>query len=123
MIKINLLGDETAIDHSGKLILAAYVASVLLCLGVFGYLQTTTASQVSEMQAEVSGLQEDLAEIQATVASNQAEYDALVTTLEDINAEIQTLNDQGTRSESFLEGRRPLLEELFPQEPEVEEPQ
>jgi len=41
--------------------------------------------------------------------------------LEDIDAEIQALNNQGTRSEGFLEGLYNLMEELFPQEPGVEE--
>jgi hypothetical protein len=85
-------------------------------------------SQVSEIETEVDGLQENLTEIQATMASNQADYDALVAEydglvaqLEDIDAEIQALSSQGTRSESFLQGLRTLMEELFPQEPEVEE--
>ena len=79
------------------------------------------SSQVSEMETEFMTTREDIAEIQAQIALNQAEYDALVAQLENIDEEIQTLTTQSGRYESFLEGLRTLMEELFPQVTEGEE--
>lgn len=79
------------------------------------------SSQVSELETEVSSMQEEIDQLQAQVDANQAAYDDLVVQIEDIQEEIETLSTQGDRFESFLEGLRTLMEELFPPAPEVEE--
>ena len=79
------------------------------------------SGQVSEMQTEFADLQEEIVNLQATVASNQEEFDLLVAQLEVISENIDELGDQTERSEGFLEGLRSLLDNLFPETPEVEE--
>lgn len=53
MIRINLLGDETVIDNSGKYILAGYGASVLLCLVVFFSMYTSAGSNIDDLTSDV----------------------------------------------------------------------
>lgn len=66
MIKINLLGDDTAIDHTGLLFVAGYAASVLLFLGVFFLLHSSIVSQIDESTTEVKSLETRLAKLQET---------------------------------------------------------
>lgn len=79
------------------------------------------SSQVSEMETELSSQQEEIDELQVKIAANQAAYDELVLQLTDIEEQVETLTNQGDRFESFLDGMHTLMEELFPQTPEVEE--
>jgi ribosomal protein S13 len=82
------------------------------------------SGQVSEMEAEISALKEELTSLQAHTEANQAAIEELVLELENIQEELQTLNARGERFESFLDGLRTLMEELFPQpteNPETEE--
>lgn len=64
MIKINLLGDDTAVDHSGLLLLVGYGASVCLLLGVFTYLFISTSSEVVNLTTEVELKRADLSRLQ-----------------------------------------------------------
>jgi ribosomal protein S13/outer membrane murein-binding lipoprotein Lpp len=79
------------------------------------------SSQVSEMEAEINAMQQEIDQLQEQVAANQAAYDELSLMIEDIEAQIEVLISQGDRFESFLDGLRTLMEELFPQTPQVEE--
>lgn len=64
MIKINLLGDSTAIDYSGQYIVAGFVSSLLLTLGIFYFLYTTTATNIEELTAKAETLQSELTRVQ-----------------------------------------------------------
>ena len=79
------------------------------------------SSQVSEMEAEINDMRQEINQLQEQVIANQAAYDELALQIEDIEAQIETLISQGDRFESFLDGLRTLMEELFPQTPQVEE--
>jgi hypothetical protein len=79
------------------------------------------SGQVSEMEAEINAMQQEIDQLQEQVIANQAAYDELTLQIEEIEAQIETLISQGDRFESFLDGLRTLMEELFPQTPQVEE--
>jgi hypothetical protein len=79
------------------------------------------SGQVSEMEAEINAMQQEIDQLQVQVAANQAAYDELTLQIEDIETQIEVLISQGDRFESFLDGLRTLMEELFPQTPQVEE--
>ncbi len=64
MIKINLLGDSTAIDYSGQYIVAGFISSVLLCLGVFFFLYSTIDSEITELTEKTSRLESELLQVQ-----------------------------------------------------------
>ncbi len=66
MIKINLLGDDTAQDNTGTVVVAAYVLSLVLCIGVFGFMQRSISSKVNSLQTEKSKLEGQLARLQET---------------------------------------------------------
>ena len=63
MIKINLLGEDTSIDHSGRLILIGYVASVVGLAVLFIILQTSVASEVASVRDEVETLTSKLSDL------------------------------------------------------------
>jgi len=63
MIKINLLGEDTVIDQSGKLILLGYASSLVLTLVVFVLLQSSIASRSSETQQAIDDLNGRLASL------------------------------------------------------------
>lgn len=64
MIKINLLGDDTARDNSSVFIVAAYVASIVLCIGVFAWMQNSVNGKVTSLSTEVAKLEGQLARLQ-----------------------------------------------------------
>lgn len=66
MIKINLLGDDTVIDQSGRLILVGYVGSLILCFAVFFLLQTSITSRIGSLSAEVEDKEARLAQLKKT---------------------------------------------------------
>jgi competence ComEA-like helix-hairpin-helix protein len=79
------------------------------------------SGQVSDMETEFSSLQEEIVDLQAIVAANQEDYDLLVAKIEVVNEDINELTAQNEQFDSFLEGLRNLLENLFSETPEVEE--
>ncbi|MBN8550143.1 MAG: PilN domain-containing protein [Deltaproteobacteria bacterium] len=66
MIKINLLGDDTVQDNSGTFIVAAYCASLVLCIGIFFWLQSSLDSKVLSVKNESLKLEAQLAHLQET---------------------------------------------------------
>lgn len=64
MIKINLLGDTTADDNTAKLQIIGYVASLILCLGIFYLLQSSINTSVQEMTDKTQDLKNELARYQ-----------------------------------------------------------
>lgn len=66
MIKINLLGDEVVTDSSSNLLIAAYVASLLVCLGIFYVLNSSIAEHVAKANSEAAKLERHLATLQET---------------------------------------------------------
>jgi ribosomal protein S13/chaperonin cofactor prefoldin len=79
------------------------------------------SGQVSEMETEINAMQHEIDQLELQVAANQASFEDLTLQIEDIEAQIETLVSQGDRFESFLDGLRTLMGELFPQTPQVEE--
>lgn len=64
MIKINLLGEESVSDQSGKIAIAMYLGSIaLLCL-VFYFVQSTLSGQVEELNAKTQNLENELARVE-----------------------------------------------------------
>jgi type IV pilus assembly protein PilN len=57
MIKINLLGDDTAVDTSGKFFIVGYLASLVLCVAIFVWLNQTVRSDLVQLQGEAEDLQ------------------------------------------------------------------
>ena len=68
MIRINLLGQDTAIDHSGRLMIAGYFASVMVCLIAFFFLQKSVTSRVEHEKEEVVALEGQLEQLKKTTA-------------------------------------------------------
>lgn len=60
MIKINLLGDSTVIDHSGRYLVAGFVAVLIFCLGTFYYLDSSISQKIEDDIARSRSLQNDL---------------------------------------------------------------
>lgn len=63
MIKINLLGEDTAIDQSGRLLVLGYGASIAAMVLVFFLMSGSIASHISEMQSDIEGLETTLAQL------------------------------------------------------------
>ena len=66
MVRINLLGDTTVIDHSGKLWLVGYVAALVALLVSFVVMQRSLSSEIEDAQAEVQTLETRLAQLKKT---------------------------------------------------------
>jgi type IV pilus assembly protein PilN len=66
MIKINLLGDETAVNTSGRLWLMGYGACLALYLVICGLLYYSTHAQVLELRSEEQARQEELDDLKKT---------------------------------------------------------
>lgn len=66
MIKINLLGDETIIDHSSIYWLAGYVASVAACFAVFFYLNSSITGSIDDLRGQEQSLEAQLNRLKAT---------------------------------------------------------
>jgi type IV pilus assembly protein PilN len=65
MIKINLLGDDTVVDHSGKLWIAAYVASVVMLLITFLALHQRAAHEIEDLTASKETKERELEKLKA----------------------------------------------------------
>ncbi|RIL12178.1 MAG: hypothetical protein DCC75_00915 [Proteobacteria bacterium] len=66
MIKINLLGDDTVVDHSGRLVVILMAGSIVICLGVFVLLYNSISSSVAAVQDEVAALDVELNKLKET---------------------------------------------------------
>jgi type IV pilus assembly protein PilN len=60
MIKINLLGDDTAVNYSARFMLAGYVASIVLTAVIFVVLQRSLAGELTELNQKVISAQAQL---------------------------------------------------------------
>ena len=60
MIKINLLGTEAAVDHSGQLFYAGYAVSLVLFLVACFFLQTSIRGEIDTLTAERQSLDREL---------------------------------------------------------------
>lgn len=60
MIKINLLGDDTAIDTSGKRIVAGFVASVVALFVVFYVVHSNMSSEIERLAGEIDQKKQEL---------------------------------------------------------------
>jgi type IV pilus assembly protein PilN len=66
MIKINLLGNDTAIDNSGVFLLGGYLLSMGACLLVCFILYSSAASDVSQLTEDTTRLQTQLTKLKET---------------------------------------------------------
>ena len=64
MIKINLLGTSTVIDYSGQYIIAGFIGSVLISLGLFYFLLTSASTETEELNQKSQRLQSELNHVQ-----------------------------------------------------------
>lgn len=90
MIKINLLGEDTVVDNSGNVVVAGFVAGIVVVLGVFYWLQDSLNSQVVIMNSEAAKLERQLAALQETTKEVR-ELDKKRTELNDKLVVIATL--------------------------------
>lgn len=68
MIKINLLGDSTKIDHTNRYIVFSFVILALLVIGACYRLYDQSTGTVSNLTAEVTNLEEKLAGLKKRTA-------------------------------------------------------
>ena len=66
MIKINLLGDDTAVDHSGKLIVAGYVLSLVMFCAIFYFMGQSVGADVARLTHETDLLTKQLNKLKET---------------------------------------------------------
>ncbi len=90
MIRINLLGEDTVVDNSGNLIVAGFVAAILVVLGAFYWLQDSLNGQVVVLNSEAAKLERQLAALQETTKEVR-ELDAKRAELNDKLVVIATL--------------------------------
>lgn len=64
MIKVNLLGDSTVIDHTGKYLLMGYIACLLLVCGVSFVFYSSSAREIADLQDESDSLNSRLTGLQ-----------------------------------------------------------
>lgn len=63
MIKINLLGEESAGTSDNRMWLAAYVGSAVLCVAVFVLMQMHVSGQITDLQDKTTQAESQLARI------------------------------------------------------------
>lgn len=63
MIRINLLGDNTKIDYSSKLLVAGFGASIAACLVVFFLMHQAINSDVTDLSGQVDVLERNLTQL------------------------------------------------------------
>ncbi|RMG44740.1 MAG: hypothetical protein D6719_01285 [Candidatus Dadabacteria bacterium] len=61
MIKINLLGEDTRIDHTGLLVLIGFAASLVLLIVVFFFMQQSITADIIKMSDKKGELEAELA--------------------------------------------------------------
>ena len=63
MIKINLLGDETAIDHTAKFVVGGYLLSIVVSLISCYLLYSSTSAKIRAAEGEIEQLETKLAQL------------------------------------------------------------
>lgn len=64
MIKINLLGDDTVVDSSGKKIIAGYVASLVALLVIFYTLNVSMANEIERLTRDIEEKEQELVQLE-----------------------------------------------------------
>ncbi len=90
MIKINLLGDDTAIDNTANLIIAGYIASIGLTVGICFFVYTSVSSTIGRHQSEIERLEGRLTQLKK-ITSEVAGLETKKKELHDKLAVIATL--------------------------------
>ena len=68
MIRINLLGDDTVVDHSRYIYVGAYLASIIALIVTCVTLNWWTGSSIEELASKKEGLDSDLKRLQVVTA-------------------------------------------------------
>lgn len=95
MIKINLLGEETAVDHSGGFIIAGYFGSLVLLAGLFMFMYSGISASVESLTTESQQLDAQLVQLK-TKTKEVHELEAKRAELRDKLAVIATLKRNKT---------------------------
>lgn len=66
MIKINLLGEEQAVDNKGTLVAAGYLASVAACIALCAFMVYRAGAEIGRLTQEQQDLQTKLTQLQKT---------------------------------------------------------
>lgn len=80
MIRINLLGDATAIDSSGKVIVASFAASVLIFCAAFFFLHTSISNEIEILTLDIEEKEQELVRLEKVtkevkdLETKEAEY-------------------------------------------------
>lgn len=64
MIKINLLGNDTAVDYSGQVIVFGFCASILLTAGMCFYFSSYLGGEVADLTMQKASKEKELVRIQ-----------------------------------------------------------
>lgn len=81
MIKINLLGDDTAVDNTGKLFVSGYVLSLILLGAVLYVVHSSYASAIEKLTLESESREKELKDLQVVtkevrdLEAKEKEYD------------------------------------------------
>jgi type IV pilus assembly protein PilN len=96
MIKINLLGNDTAIDFTSHIVVGAYVSSMVVTLGLCLFVASWLGGEIEDLEREKVDKQASLKRIQA-VTQEVKEIEKKQKSLEDRLVRIATLkrNKQG----------------------------
>lgn len=64
MIKINLLGDDTVVDASGKKIIAGYIASLVALLVVFYTINVSMSAEIERLTRDIEEKEQELVQLE-----------------------------------------------------------
>ncbi len=96
MIKINLLGNDTAVDYSGHIVVGAYIVSMVVSVAACFFLSAWISGEIEDLTNQKNAKEKELARIQ-TVTQKVKDIEKKQKDLEDRLVRIATLkrNKQG----------------------------
>lgn len=80
MIKINLLGDETVVDTSGKKFIAGFLVSLVMLLGLFYVVRSSMSAEIERLTLDIETKERSLKDLEKVTAevrdleAKEAEY-------------------------------------------------
>jgi len=84
MIRINLLGDDTAIDSSGKMIVAGFCASLIALCAIFYFVQSSYSNQIEALNIDIGEKEQELVRLEKVtkevkdLEAKEAEYNSKI---------------------------------------------
>ena len=84
MIRINLLGDDTAIDSSGKIIVAGFCASLIALCAIFFFIQSSFSNEIEALNIDIGEKEQELVRLEKVtkevkdLEAKEAEYNSKI---------------------------------------------